>query len=88
MEVALFVKELNSYNGNVDTEINDETIKLLIESVESTNKLQKISKFQDRVSSNESGFINSLNDDIFKCRRYIVCCLCHVSICWIIQSAR
>lgn len=88
LEVALFVKELNSYIANVDSGINDESIKLLIETIEGVNKLQKISKFHKRSPTNESSFVNNLNDDIFKSRRYIVCCLCHVSICYITYYTR
>lgn len=79
LEVILFIKELNSYIENVN-EIDDEAIKLLIEAIVSVNKLQANSKFHAVSSCDESAFVNHLDDDIFECRRFIVCCLCHVSI--------
>lgn len=78
MEVVLFVKELNSYIENVN-EIDDEAIKLLVETIISVNKLQINSKFRDVSSTDESSFVNNLNGDVFECRRYIVCRLCSVS---------
>lgn len=78
LEVVLFVRELNSYIENVN-EIDDETIKLLIEAVTSVNKLQINSKFRDASSSYECDFVDNLNGDVFECRRYIVCRLCSVS---------
>lgn len=77
LEIASFVKELNSYIENVN-EINDETEKLMIETIESVNKLQKKAQFCE-ISSNESGLVNNLNNDVFECRRCIVCRLCSVS---------
>lgn len=75
----MFVKELHSYAENVN-EMNDETMKLLTETVLGINKLQVDSKFRESSTIHESSFVNNLNDDVFKCRRFIVCCLCHVSI--------
>lgn len=77
LEFALFVKEFNSYIENV-SEINDETEKLMIEIIESVNKLQIKSHFCE-ISSNESGFVNNVDNDMFECRRLIVCRLCSVS---------
>lgn len=77
LEIGLFVKQLDAYIENVN-EINDETIKLLIDTVESVSKLQKNAQFCE-ISSNESGFVNNLNNDTFECRPYIVCRLCSVS---------
>lgn len=79
LEIALFVKELNSFIENVN-EINDETIKFLTESILSINKLQVNSNFRETSAIQESCFVDNLNNDVFKCRRFIVCCLCHVSI--------
>lgn len=59
-------------------EIDDETIYLLTETIMAVNKLQINSKFRETPSSNDSKFACDLDDDIFECRRYIVCCLCHV----------
>lgn len=77
LDIALFVKELNSYIEN-GTEINDETIKLMSESVFSINKLQKLAQFRETLS-NESGFVESLNNEMFEYRHCIVCRLCSVS---------
>lgn len=79
LEVALFVRELNSYINDVN-EIDDEAIKLLMETIISVNKLQTNSKFCVTSPCDESAFVYEFNDDIFMFRRYIVCCLCHVSI--------
>lgn len=77
LEIALFVKELNAYIRNVN-EINDETIKLMTETIESVNELQKLAQFRG-ISTNESEFINNLNIDVFECRRRMVCRICAVS---------
>lgn len=78
LDIAVFVDELNSHleNGN---EINDETIKLLTESVSSINKLQKFAQFRETLS-NERGFVESLDNELFEYRHCIVCRLCSVSI--------
>lgn len=78
MELSLFVKELRSYTENVN-EIDDETTKLLIETILAVDKLQASSKIHETSSANENQFVQDLNEEIFKVRRYIVCCLCHVS---------
>lgn len=75
----MFGKELHSYAENVN-EINDETMKLLTQTIMGINKLQVNSKFRESSTIHGSSFVNNLNDEIFKCRRVIVCCLCHVSI--------
>lgn len=79
MEVALFAKEVKAYIENVN-EIDNETITLLIETIISVNKLQTNSKFRETSLTIESDFVNNLNNEIFDCRRYVVCCICHVSI--------
>lgn len=78
MELASFVEELNSYIQNVN-EIDEVTVKLLTETIISVNKLQINSKLCEATSSNVSDFVKNLNHDIFQCRRYIICRLCHVS---------
>lgn len=62
-------------------EIDDEATKLLVETIISVNKLQINSKFRDASSSDESGFVNNLNGDVFECRRHIICRLCSVIFC-------
>lgn len=76
--MALFVKHLHSYTENVN-EIDDETTKLLIETILAVDKLQASSKSHETSTANENQFIYDLNEEIFKVRQYIVCCLCHVS---------
>lgn len=79
LELALFVKELHSHTENVN-EIDDETTKLLIETILAVDKLQATSKIYETSSTNDNQFLNCLNEEIFKIRRHIICCLCHVSI--------
>lgn len=74
----MFVKELNSFVDNVD-EIDDETTRLSIETVKAVDKLQALSKNRETSSENENQFVYNLDEEIYKIRRYIVCCLCHVS---------
>lgn len=59
---------------------------MLIETILSVNKLQTNSKFRDVSSSDESGFVNNLNSDVFESRRYIVCRLCSVNIVFFISN--
>lgn len=77
LEISLFVKQLNWYIENVN-EINDETIGLLVDTVENISKLQKSAQFCE-ITTNETAIVNNLNNDIFECRPYIVCRLCSVS---------
>lgn len=77
MELALFAKELQSHIKNVN-EIDNETTQLLSETIIDLNKLQIGSKYRETPFTNENQFAHNLNDEIFKCRRYIACCLCHV----------
>lgn len=78
LNVALFIKELNAYAQNVN-QVDDESIKLLIEAIVGINKLQTNSTFCEASLANESAFVNNLNDDIFMCQQIIVCSLCLVS---------
>lgn len=74
----MFVKELHAHTANVN-EINDETTELLIEMVLAVNKLQTTSKMCKTLFARESKkFVCDLSVEIFKLRRYIVCCICHV----------
>ncbi|XP_055323571.1 uncharacterized protein LOC129578676 isoform X2 [Sitodiplosis mosellana] len=81
LELALFVKELNSYTEKVN-EIDDETTKLLIEMISAVDNLGQQASMKDHESSSahENQFISGLNEEIFQIRRYIVCCLCHEQI--------
>lgn len=76
--MALFVKELNSFVNNVN-EIDDETTRLSIETIKAVDKLQALSKNRETSSENGNQFVNDLDEKIYKIRRYIVCCSCHVS---------
>lgn len=78
INVASFVKELDAHIQNVNT-IDDETIKLLTKTILAINKLEKHSNFREISPAHEINFVYNLDDDIFDCRRYIVCYLCHVS---------
>lgn len=78
LELALFVKELQSYTDNVN-ETDDETTKLLMETILAVDKLQATSKNHETSLTNENQFVHCLNEEIFKVRRHIICCLCHVS---------
>lgn len=75
--MALFAKELHSYTENVN-EIDDETTQLLSETILTLSKLQIGSKYRETPFTNVNQFVTNLNDEVFKCRRYIVCCLCQV----------
>lgn len=77
MELALFAKELHSYTENVN-EIDDETTQLLSETILGLSKLQIGSKYRETPITNVNQFVTNLNNEIFKCRRYIVCRLCQV----------
>lgn len=78
------MKELKEYIQNVN-EIDHETNELLIESTIYINRLQINSKFHEAPSTNHNNFVLSLNDQIFECRRYIVCRLCNVSFFFMFQ---
>lgn len=78
MEVSWFIKEINSYIHNVN-EIDDETMKLLVEMTVAVNKLQINARFRENKTTIENNFFDDKCDKIFECRRYIVCRLCHVS---------
>lgn len=77
LELALFVKELHSYINDGD-EVDDETTALLMETIIAVDKLQANSKHCEKSTSNENQFVQNLNEDIFECRRHIVCRVCHV----------
>lgn len=79
LELAVFVKKVNSYIQNVN-EIDEVTIQLLTETIVSVNELQINSKLFEKTSPNENHFLENLNNGIFECRQYIICSLCHVSI--------
>lgn len=59
--------------------MDDETIKLLIETTVAINKLQIDSKFRETLDEDENKYTIDLNNEIFDCRRYIICRICHVS---------
>lgn len=79
LELSLFVKEVNDFIQNVN-EVDERTIGLLTETILCVNKLQINSKLCEKTAANQNDFVESLNNDIFQCRRYIICSLCHVSI--------
>lgn len=78
LELSLFVKGVNDFIQNVN-EIDEETMGLLTETIISVNKLQINSKLCEKTAANQNDFVQSLSNDIFQCRRYIICSLCHVS---------
>lgn len=78
LELSLFLKTVHTYIENVN-ETDDETIKLLAQTILAVDKLQNGSKHRETSFSNENRFFNNLNDEQFICRRHIVCRLCHVS---------
>ncbi|XP_031626105.1 uncharacterized protein LOC116342572 [Contarinia nasturtii] len=79
LELALFVKELKSYINDVSV-VNDETTHFLMETIIAVDKLQATSRHCEKSASNENRFVQDLNEDIFECRRHIVCRVCHEHI--------
>lgn len=78
LEIGLFLKEIKSCIAD-DNEINDETVKLIAETMSSMDKLLCRAKFHESLPDNENDFFFDLNNEHFQFRRHIVCCLCHVS---------
>lgn len=79
LELSLFVKEVGDFIQNVN-EIDEVTIGLLTDTIISVNKLQINSKLCEKTAANQNDFVQSLCNDIFQCRRYIICSVCHVSV--------
>lgn len=76
----MFVKELLFYIENTN-EIDEKTQKLLIDAVLAINVLHTNGKLHETASidQNDSDFLDQLDNVQFESRRYIMCCLCHVS---------
>lgn len=77
LEIGLFLKEIKSFIQQ-DNVIDDETIKLLTETIWAVNKLQCTARFHENDAHSENNFFFELENDHFQFRRHIVCRLCLV----------
>lgn len=77
MEIGLFLKEIKSFIQQTNV-IDDETIKLLTETILAVNQLQCRAQFDENNANNENNFFFELENDHFQFRRHIVCRLCLV----------
>lgn len=80
LEIGLFLKEIKSFVQQ-DNVIDDETIKLLAETVLAIDQLQCVTKFRENdAADSENNFFFELENDYFQFRRHIVCRLCLVGL--------
>lgn len=77
LEIGLFLKEIKSFIQQ-DNVIDDETIKLLTETILAVNQLQCSAHFHENDADTENNFFFELENDHFQFRRHIVCRLCLV----------
>lgn len=77
LEIGLFLKEIKSFMQK-DNVIDDETTKLLTETILAINQLQCTAQFHENDADSDNNFFFDLENDHFQFRRHIVCCLCLV----------
>lgn len=70
---------MNLFIQNVN-KIDAKTLRLLAETIENVNKLHATSICRTVKPTNDSRFVESLNNDIFDYRRYIICTMCEVNV--------
>lgn len=77
LEIGLFLKEIKSFIQQGHG-IDNETIKLLTETIFAINQLQCTAQFHENDADSENIFFFELENDHFQFRRHIVCRLCLV----------
>lgn len=78
IEIGVFLRQLRSYSEQEMVKINDTTMELLLDAVDTIDKLIAISTNVPNTDQKNVNFLFGLNGQQFDLRQYIMCRLCAV----------
>lgn len=79
IEIGVFLRQMRRYSEQKNIQINDKTTELLLDVVDSIDRIIANSNLIPTTDNRNTNFIFDLNEQQFDIRQYIMCRLCIVS---------